>query len=478
MATPQSQTLKDFQIKERNLRRSDAIVHSPPKKDKNTKILAFYAEKGGVGKTTNVISLGFTLAEQGHRVLMFDCDSQRNLSGFIFGLELIGLDSDDLVESPLSTFINKTNLTTQDGQQFHRTLYEQVADNSRTLKPAFAHAIKNNLWLVPGDRNTSDLDATITREEHASLPGYGLHHVNEKTGKPYQAIMATADYYNADYVLLDLNPSKGALTKCLIMTSHYLIVPVIADLYSNDTLIYMEDSIMKWFEDIKKWKMIFEDPVLRPNFNLPDHWPKFMGYILNRIDSNMIGDIENGIEVNRLRKSENHWVHKIELAAKKLTNALQVFPYDKNTEQQKSYSLALSTDVYRRVKRTEKIGVVREFWGLKNISDTVHLPVCFLEDRHMVTFNNEETVTPYSVQDMLKKIDVIEKWKCIYKEIACTILHLIETDSNIDIGRSNTDGNSSDREPTSETSELTAKIQASESPDEIETEPNNKKRKF
>jgi Mrp family chromosome partitioning ATPase len=62
-------------------------VTQPPfeMKDKPFYIIAFYAEKGGVGKTSNVSSIAHILSEN-HRVLLYDCDSQRSLSAFLLGL--------------------------------------------------------------------------------------------------------------------------------------------------------------------------------------------------------------------------------------------------------------------------------------------------------------------------------------------------------------------------------------------------------
>lgn len=45
-----------------------------------TKIICFYAEKGGVGKTTTCLTFAHTFAKDGHRVLVYDCNVQRSLT--------------------------------------------------------------------------------------------------------------------------------------------------------------------------------------------------------------------------------------------------------------------------------------------------------------------------------------------------------------------------------------------------------------
>lgn len=44
------------------------------------KVIVFANHKGGVGKTTSTLSVAQTLARDGHRVLLLDCDAQRNLT--------------------------------------------------------------------------------------------------------------------------------------------------------------------------------------------------------------------------------------------------------------------------------------------------------------------------------------------------------------------------------------------------------------
>ena len=82
---------------------------------KNCKIICFYAEKGGVCKTTNTTHLAFTFAEQGKRVLIYDCDTQRSLTAEMLGLELINFHESP---SPLTDLIESKELK----NGFQRTL--------------------------------------------------------------------------------------------------------------------------------------------------------------------------------------------------------------------------------------------------------------------------------------------------------------------------------------------------------------------
>ena len=107
------------------------------KRQTNPKIIAFYAEKGGVGKTTISLTLAHMLAERKKRVLLVDCDVQRSLTAWVFGTN-IDLDQ-TLGVNKVDNFIRR--LPCPGG--FKKTLYEQVVDSE--IKPAAAIRLKKKL---------------------------------------------------------------------------------------------------------------------------------------------------------------------------------------------------------------------------------------------------------------------------------------------------------------------------------------------
>lgn len=57
----------------------------------SSKVISIVNQKGGVGKTTTTLNLGYALADKGHKVLLIDLDPQGSLS-ISMGLE----DNDEL----------------------------------------------------------------------------------------------------------------------------------------------------------------------------------------------------------------------------------------------------------------------------------------------------------------------------------------------------------------------------------------------
>ena len=104
------------------------------------------------------IHLAFTFARQGKRVLFYDCDIHRSLTA-----DLLGLEMSNLIESPnrLNQLIE--NIQLKEG--FHRTIYEQVNDDSDQVKPVQAIHIRKNIWLAPGSRYMNLLDQKLQMHE-------------------------------------------------------------------------------------------------------------------------------------------------------------------------------------------------------------------------------------------------------------------------------------------------------------------------
>jgi len=93
-----------------------------PKNSHKPKIIAFYAEKGGVEKTTLCLTLAHTMAAQGSRVLIYDCDVQRSLTAWTFGNNIeIHARNNPRIVNKLDYFINNLPYVRN---ELNATLYE------------------------------------------------------------------------------------------------------------------------------------------------------------------------------------------------------------------------------------------------------------------------------------------------------------------------------------------------------------------
>ena len=150
-------------------------------------IWAVANQKGGVGKTTTVVSLAGLLADAGNRVLMIDLDPHGSLSSYF------RFDPDSIEKSAYN-------------------LFQATGKISKEL-PA-------SLILETGHPNLSLLPASTalaTLERHAQAQG-GMGLVISKT-----LAILWDDY---DYVLIDSPPVLGVLMINALAACQQLIIPV------------------------------------------------------------------------------------------------------------------------------------------------------------------------------------------------------------------------------------------------------------
>lgn len=148
-----------------------------------TKIYAVANQKGGVGKTTSVISLCGYLAGSGRHVLLVDMDPQANATS--------ALGYDKYLMDP-STY---TLLLDDSGKNYVEPLHTPF-----------------DIDLIPS---------------HPSLAGAEVELVNA-IGREYRLQKALAAYANAyDYILIDCPPSLGLLTiNGLTAARNGILIPV------------------------------------------------------------------------------------------------------------------------------------------------------------------------------------------------------------------------------------------------------------
>ena len=139
------------------------------------RIISIVNHKGGVGKTTTVVSLGVALSQLGRSVLLVDLDPQRNLTD--------------------SLSVSSTG----------RTLYEALRDGERLPQTE----VRPGLSVCPSSIDLVSMDLELSG---VSRREYRL-----------QDLLSPLEY---DYILLDCPPSLGLLTVNALTASTEVFVPL------------------------------------------------------------------------------------------------------------------------------------------------------------------------------------------------------------------------------------------------------------
>lgn len=234
-----------------------------------TKSICLFNHKGGVSKTTTTFNLGWSLAEQGKKVLIVDLDSQCNLTGLVLGFSAV---DEDHMEA---FYLNREKLTLQ---PIVEALIEGITPDAfmQSNKASVLQTAHKNLFLLPGHLDISDLDSQIS----VSLKiASGIPATKNIPGGLPKLLQLLAGKLGVDYVLYDLSPNVGGLNEVMLMSSDYFIVPTSPDYFCLQAIISLAKNITKWHAEIEQFKKThnFEDSL----FSIKNT-PQFLGAIQQR----------------------------------------------------------------------------------------------------------------------------------------------------------------------------------------------------
>lgn len=191
-----------------------------------TPVVAFFNNKGGVGKTTLAYHTAWMLRRLGLNVLAVDLDPQANLTSAFL--------DDDIVEGLWR-------------EHERKTVYGAIAplfEGEGGLADPYVHEVEPGLSLVPGDIVLSGTEQELS----TAWPNAGD---GNKRAFRVLASFATiaqraATACEADLVLLDVGPNLGAINRAAMVASDHVVVPLAPDLYSLQGLRNLGPTLRTW----------------------------------------------------------------------------------------------------------------------------------------------------------------------------------------------------------------------------------------
>jgi cellulose biosynthesis protein BcsQ len=191
------------------------------------KTVAFFNNKGGVGKTSLVYHLAWMYAELGVRVIAADLDPQANLTSMF-------VDDDRLEQLWL------------DGTH-RRTIYgaiQPLLEGTGDIADPHVEDISDEIGLLVGD-----LALAGSEDE---LSGQWTDCLDRKArafrvwSAIWRAVEAAAMDRDAGAVLLDVGPNLCAVNRAALIAANHVVIPLAPDLHSLQGLMNLGPTLRRW----------------------------------------------------------------------------------------------------------------------------------------------------------------------------------------------------------------------------------------
>ncbi len=155
-------------------------------------------QKGGVGKTTTAVNLGWGLAKEGKKVIIVDLDAQGNISSCL-------------------------------PAESKKDLYDLLVEGA-DIGECISH-VTDNLDVIQSKE-------TLTKAELILVGEQSRETVLKRK-------LEALKHYNYDYVILDCPPSLGLLNQNAILYSYEAVIPASTDVLGFDGLKKITAAIHK-----------------------------------------------------------------------------------------------------------------------------------------------------------------------------------------------------------------------------------------
>ncbi len=240
------------------------------------KTIAFFNNKGGVGKTSLVYHLSWMFSDHGIKTLAADLDPQANLTAmFLEEDRLESLWPDD--EHPETVYGSIRPILRGTGDISH----------------PYVEKIAQNLGLIAGDLGLSRF------EDKLSDAWPRCHNRDEsafRTMTAFHRLVQQGADWGAELVLIDVGPNLGAINRSALIASDQVCLPLAPDLFSLQGLKNLGPTL-------REWRAVWSELLTKAPMDLP--MPKGsmqpVGYIV----------MQHGIFDSRPVKAYKRWIERI-----------------------------------------------------------------------------------------------------------------------------------------------------------------------
>jgi chromosome partitioning protein len=190
------------------------------------KAMAFFNNKGGVGKTSLVYHLAWMYATQGVSVLAVDLDPQANLTAMF-------LDEDRLA-----------SLWDDNEKQTIFDVLRPLINRTGDISKPHVELLHKGLGLIPGNLALSRFEDLLSENWNKCLGAEeGAFRVETAF---YRIMLSAAREMDAQLVLIDVGPNLGAINRAALLCAQQVVLPLAPDLYSIQGMKNLGPTWREW----------------------------------------------------------------------------------------------------------------------------------------------------------------------------------------------------------------------------------------
>ncbi|TQF16962.1 AAA family ATPase [Myxococcus llanfairpwllgwyngyllgogerychwyrndrobwllllantysiliogogogochensis] len=223
-----------------------------------TKSVAFFNNKGGVGKTTLICNIGAVLAQEyGKRVLIVDADPQCNATQYILQEKLVN-----------SVYANPDKAFT-----INSVVHPLAVGRGYSGRFSPTEGGEYGVDLILGDPRLAIAEDLLSGDWKDATSGStrGL-----RTTFLFSDLISRCGNY--DFVLFDMGPSLGAINRSVLLAVDFFLVPMSIDIFSLRAIENITQVLDKWRRQLRVGLELNENPGDLSFIRRPESL-KFCGYI-------------------------------------------------------------------------------------------------------------------------------------------------------------------------------------------------------
>ncbi len=241
-------------------------------------VIAFFNNKGGVGKTSMVYHLAWMFSDRGSRVIAADLDPQGNLTAAF-------LDEDRLEQ----VMPNNSHPLTVFGA------VQPLKQGTGDISDPHVEIVSDRLGLIVGDMALSSFEDDLSEVWPKCLAGDPR--AFRIMSAFWRLVQAAGEKHGADVILIDLGPNLGAINRASLIAADFVIIPLGPDLFSLQGLQNLGPALQTWRDGWRK--RLKENPP--KDLSLPPGKIQPIGYMVLR----------HSIRLDRPVKAFERWIARM-----------------------------------------------------------------------------------------------------------------------------------------------------------------------